>query len=213
MSNLLKSCIEECQPWEPPDLENGRHGITTDHTAVSLPTIDEITHIHEQARQEGLALGRSEGYTEGLAEGRAQAAQEAERLRSLAQAFSAEVARADESISHSVLELALDLARAMLKATLAVRPEAVLPVVRETINCLPGMKQPGLLVLHPEDAALVRSHMGDELEKSGWKIAEDAHMERGGCRVETPSNEIDATTPTRWQRIAAALGKQSDWLA
>lgn len=213
MSSILKASIEDCQPWEPPSLWSGREGITTDHTTVSLPTIDQVTHIHEQARQEGLALGRTEGYAEGLAEGRAQAAQVAERLCILAQAFSAELARADEAISHSVLELALDLARAMLKTTLAVRPEAVIPVVRETINYLPGMKQPALLFLHPEDAALVRSNMGSELEKSGWNIAEDTHMERGGCRVETPSNQIDATASTRWQRIAAALGKQSDWLA
>jgi len=30
--------------------------------------------------------------------------------------------------------------------------------------------------------------------------------------VETVTNQIDATTTTRWQRIAAALGKESDWL-
>lgn len=213
MSSILKDRYEAFQPWEPANLGANRHGVTTDHTSVSLPTIDQVAQINEQARLEGFALGRAEGHAEGLAEGRAQAAREAEQLHGIAETFRAEVARADESISHSVLELALDLARAMLKTTLAVRPEAVIPIVREAISYLPGMKQPALLFLHPDDAALVRSHMGDELEKSGWNIAEDAHMERGGCRVDTPSNQIDATASTRWQRIAAALGKQSDWLA
>jgi hypothetical protein len=35
-------------------------------------------------------------------------------------------------------------------------------------------------------------------------------MERGGCRIETASNQIDAATSDRWQRIAASLGKESD---
>jgi flagellar assembly protein FliH len=37
-------------------------------------------------------------------------------------------------------------------------------------------------------------------------------MERGGCRIETASNQIDATIGTRWDRITAALGKDTDWL-
>ncbi|MGH8429807.1 MAG: FliH/SctL family protein, partial [Solimonas sp.] len=49
--------------------------------------------------------------------------------------------------------------------------------------------------------------------QSGWCVVEDAQMERGGCRVETATNQIDASVATRWQRIAAALGKESDWLA
>lgn len=204
---------QDCQPWELLNLESGREGVITDHAAVSLPTIDQISQIHEQARQEGHALGRAEGHAEGLAEGREAAALMAEQLRLVAESFRAEVSRADEVISQDLLDLALDLARAMLKTALAIRPELVLPVVRETINYLPGVKQPALLFLHPEDLALIRDQLGNELEKSGWSIAEDSQLERGGCRVETPSNQIDASTPQRWQRLAAALGKNSDWLA
>jgi len=74
------------------------------------------------------------------------------------------------------------------------------------------VQQPALLVLNPEDVEIVRSHMKEELEKAGWRIAEDMHMERGGCRVETASNQVDASSPIRWQRIADAFGKHSDWL-
>ena len=54
--------------------------------------------------------------------------------------------------------------------------------------------------------------MDDELQKAGWRVADDAQLERGGCRIETASNQIDAATGSRWQRIAAALGKESEWL-
>lgn len=216
MSSVVipKEHSQDCQPWELLNLESGRQGgICTDHAAVSLPTIDQVSHIHDQARQEGYDLGLVEGRAEGLAEGRTEAAGEIERLRRIAETFQAEVAKADESISQDVLNLSLDLARAMLKTTLAMRPELILPIVREAINYLPGMKQPALLFLNPDDAVLVKSRLGDELTKAGWNIAEDEHLERGGCRAETPSNQIDASIPTRWQRLAAALGRESDWLA
>lgn len=171
----------------------------------------------EQGRAEGFEQGKAAGYEEGLAqgvaEGRAQAEAERAQLLQIAQVFGSEVANASERISSDVLELALDLSKAMLKQALIVRPELVIPVVGNAIRYLPTLQQPALLFLHPDDVALVNEHMGDELTKAGWRVVEEAHMERGGCRVETASNQIDATTSSRWQRIAAALDKESDWLA
>ena len=101
----------------------------------------------------------------------------------------------------------------MLKTALAVQPERVIPIVKEAVRYLPVLHQPALLFLNPADAELVKDRIGDELAKTGWQLADDAELERGSCRVETASNQIDATLPTRWQRLAAALGNQSDWLA
>ncbi len=102
----------------------------------------------------------------------------------------------------------------MLQTALAVRPELVLPIVREAIDYLPALQQPALLFLHPDDAAAgQRTASATSCEKAGWRVAEDTQLERGGCRVETASNQIDATTATRWQRLAAALGRESEWLA
>lgn len=215
MSSVVipKDSSQGFRSWEMASFENGRNGVTTDHTSVKLPTIDQVTHIHEQARQEGYDQGRSEGYADGLAQGREEAARETERMRMIAESFHREISRADELISQDVLGLSLDLAHAMLKTTLAVRPEVVLPIVREAINYLPGMKQPAMLFLNPDDAALVSEKMGTELTKLGWNISIDEHLEPGGCRAETPSNQIDASTSTRWQRLASAFGQNSEWLA
>lgn len=174
----------------------------------------------EEARREGYAQGQAEGHAEGhaagmqagLTEGRAAAAQEVEQLQRVAAAFTDEAARAGEAVAQDMLTLALDIAKAMLKTALDVRPELVLPVVADAIRYLPTVQLPAQLVLHPLDSAIVRENMEGELAASGWRIVEDAQMIRGGCRVETASNQIDATTPVRWQRIAEALGRQSDWL-
>lgn len=173
---------------------------------------DQLNTARETARQQGYADGLAAGRAAGLEEGRAQAAQELFHLQQIAGSFGTEVAQAHELIAIDMLDLSLDLAKAMLKTALTVRPELVIPIVGAAIRYLPTLQQPALLFLHPADAVLIKQHMGEELEKAGWRVAEENHMERGGCRVETASNQVDASTETRWQRIAAALGKESEWL-
>ena len=211
MSSVMSSVDQAaCQPWEMTSFDAHLHPAkNAGHTAVVLPTIEQITAIQEQARQEGYQAGHAEG----LAAGREEAAREADRLRELANTFSVEVAQADETISQQVLDLAVDLARALLKSALAIRPELVIPVVKEAVRYLPALHQPALLFLNPGDAVLVSDRIGDELSKMGWQLADDAQLEPGSCRVETANNQIDASLPTRWQRLTAALGKHSDWLA
>lgn len=163
--------------------------------------------------EQGKAQGLEQGYAEGLAQGRAQAADERARLLQVAQVFGDEIAQANERIASDILDLALDLSKAMLKNALSVRPELVVPVISDAVRYVPSLQQPALLYLHPDDAALANELIGEELTRAGWRVVADAQMARGGCRVDTPANQIDATVPSRWQRIAAALGKESDWLA
>ena len=167
----------------------------------------------EQGLAQGLAQGLEEGRRQGLEEGRAQALQEKLRLQELTETFSSEIANANETVADNLLDLALDLAKAMLKTELAVKPELIIPIVSEAIHYLPSVQQPALVHLHPDDAVLVRDMMGDELSASGWRIVEEQTIERGGCRIETASNQIDASVASRWQRIATALGKNTEWIA
>lgn len=173
---------------------------------------EQLALLREEARQQGRAEGIAEGRKLGLTEGRAQATEELLRLQQLADSFGNEVARANEVVAEDLLTLALDIAKAMLRTALVVKPELVLPIVGEAVRYLPSLQQPALLFLHPEDATLVMEHMHDELNKAGWRVAEDAHLERGGCRIETASNQIDATITNRWERIAANLGRESSWI-
>lgn len=192
--------------------------------AVAKQTAEQVAQQREEARRQGYAEGHAKGldagyaeghakgYAEGLEAGRAVAAREAMRLQQVADAFGSEVARVDEAVATEMLDLALDLAKAMLKTALKARPELVLPIVTEAIRYLPSVQQPALLALHPQDAEIVRHHLADELAKAGWRVTEDPQMEPGGCRIETASNQIDATPSVRWQRIADALGKHAGWL-
>jgi flagellar assembly protein FliH len=74
------------------------------------------------------------------------------------------------------------------------------------------MQKPAILMLNPEDAIIIRHALGQELEKGGWIVNDDASIERGGCKIDTPSNQIDAQVEARWQRLVNAVGKNLDWL-
>ncbi|WP_034293295.1 flagellar assembly protein FliH [Herbaspirillum sp. RV1423] len=183
-------------------------------------TVEEIEAIREQARQEGYAegqqqglqAGRAEGYMAGLQQGQTEVNETIQHLRQIAVSFGTEVSQSSETMAPELLSLGLDISKAMLKTALSVKPELILPTVTAAIHSLPSLQLPALLFLHPEDAALVREHLGDELGQHGWRIVEDPELDRGGCRIETGTNQIDATTQTRWRRIAESLSKQLDWL-
>jgi flagellar assembly protein FliH len=188
--------------------------------AAPMISEEELEAIREAARQQGyaegheagLAAGHASGYEDGLAMGRAEAAAELTHLQEIAAEFGNAVTGADEAIAADVLELALHLAKNMVRTAFEVRPELILPVVREAVDYLPTLQQPALLVLNPEDALIVRGSIGHELEKSGWRVIEDTKVARGGCRIDTASNQIDAQIASRWQRLAHALGRNVEWL-
>lgn len=201
MSSKLipKEQLSAYQRWELDSLEESAPAST-----VPLPTAEEVENIHRQAHQEGFAAGYQEG--------RAQANAELARLAQLMASLDGALAHFDAEVSKNLLALALDVAKQMLRETLKIRPELVLPVVQEAVNSLPPSGQHPHLRLHPDDAQLVRTLLADELNHYHWKIIEDARLARGGCRVETANSEVDASLESRWKRVLAAFGQDGSWL-
>ena len=181
---------------------------------IILPTVEQIERIHQQAQQEGYAAGYDAGFKTGHEVGRQagdeQAAADAIKLQGLLQSFQRELAGADQAIAGDLLALALCLAKQMMREALKVKPELILAVVRECLQHDAAFSQPGQLFLHPDDATLVREHLNHEL--NDCTVYVDTNIERGNCRIKMGNSHIDATLATRWQRIARALGQNSNWL-
>jgi flagellar assembly protein FliH len=198
-SNIIpKEQLSAYQRWELNSLDGSAKA------TVPLPTAEEVENTHRQAYQEGFAAGYGEG------KGKVDA--ELARMAQLMSALDGALSQFDETLSQNLLSLALDIAKQMLREALRVKPELVLPVIREAVSSLPQASQHPHLKLHPDDAALVRSLMADEMSHFHWKLIEDGRVERGGCRVETANSEIDATMESRWKRVLAALGSEGAWL-
>jgi flagellar assembly protein FliH len=225
LSDTPKELQSAYQRWEMASFGDDRPSVVASRAPVPAvpaapppppqpdwPSEEELAAIREQARLAGHEEGHAAGYADGLALGRAEAAIELEHLQAIAQEFGTAVARADETIAADVLDLALHLARSMLRTALEVKPELVIPAVREAIEYLPVLQQPALLMLNPADADIVRAGIGEELDKGGWRVVPDPTVARGGCKVDTATNQIDAQAGSRWERLTHALGKNLDWL-
>jgi flagellar assembly protein FliH len=171
---------------------------------IDLPTAAQLENIHIQAHEEG--------YQTGYAEGMKQASTEAQRITNMLESLNKELQQVDQRIAQDLLNLSLEIAKQMLQQALKIKPELLLNVVRAAINELPYFNQHAHLVLHTDDAELLRTSMGEQLLHTGWKIFEDSQIERGGCRVETAHSQIDATLPKRWQRVVASIGQDNAWL-
>ncbi|MDR0564117.1 MAG: flagellar assembly protein FliH [Azoarcus sp.] len=208
--------------------------------ALKLPTAADIERIHEEARKtgfdEGFAEGRDSGFAEGkeagyraghdagfeegqkegqktgFEESKTATEAEAQRLNGLVTQLESSLKKLDTEIAEELLSLSVELARKVLQHTLAVEPEAVVSAIRAVLQTLPQIR--AQIHLNPDDVALAHKYLGDELNQGGHILLEDETVSRGGCRVETPSAEIDATMETRWRRTIESLGREhAPWVA
>lgn len=193
-----------------------------------LPSADDIGRIYHDAHREGyeaglvegLEAGHAEGFAAGHAEGLEagqkkgydQAVLDAQPLAVLFDGFAVAVEEVRQSVTQDAVTLSLDIAQQMLREALKIKPKLFIPLIKSAIEGMPQGVQHPEIHLNPEDALLVRDLLKAELTKADWKIVEDHRIDRGGCRIECTTAEIDATMPSRWKRIAAALGQDHTWL-
>jgi flagellar assembly protein FliH len=201
-SSTPKEQLTAYERWELPSFGTTGAGNTHarqqgNRAGIALPTAVQLEEIQRQAHDEGYQAG----YTEGT-----------QRIAALLNAMEQALQQADQAIAQDLLSLSLEVARQMLQQTLKIKPEVLLSVISEAISSLPHFNQGAHLVLHPDDATMVRASMGEQLSHSGWKIYEDALLARGGARVETAHSQIDATLANRWHRIVASIGQDSSWI-
>jgi flagellar assembly protein FliH len=173
-----------------------------------LPASDPslLERAREEAHGAGLEAGRRE----------AEALLQAERdaLRELSNGLAQLMHDFEQNLANDVLSLSLALAKLIVRQSVKVKPDLVLSVVREAVSSLPGVDQQTTIHLHPHDAALLRKLAENDkrLRELPWKIVEDTQLERGGCRLDTATTEVDATLETRWRRVIAALGRDDTWI-
>jgi len=191
--------------------ENADSGMVRRPKTVSKAA-SSISDALENVRKEAYTKGMQEGFAVGMAKAKEYAAKDHAQFLSIAQAFEQALEMADQKIEEDILGLALDIAKLILKTKINVDPAIVLPVVRDAIHYLPQVQKPARIIVHHEDARILRDQLGEELSEQAWQIQEDNNIERGGCLVETGENQIDATNAMRWKRITDALAKSNDWL-
>jgi flagellar assembly protein FliH len=153
--------------------------------------------------QEGHAAGLEQGLEQGLAEGRERIDALCGQWQQLVDQLVAPLARVDHRVEQSLVTLAMELARNLLKAEARTSPRLLLATVQEAVAALPGHEPRITFFLHGQDLALLREQFDDDsLARRGWELVEDPLLEPGRLRLKTAMSELETDLH---QRIDALM--------
>jgi flagellar assembly protein FliH len=176
----------------------GHHG-PDDHRQV-----EQMQQQFEQQVREARAQGRREGE----AAGRAQAADAirpvVERLARSIDEISGLRGRMRREAEADTIQLALAIARRVLRRQLAIDPEALHGLVLGALEKLEG-QEVARVRLHPAHAALVKTCLEQYAAGARVEILPDPSREPGTVVFETQRGNLDASIDSQLQEIERGL--------
>jgi flagellar assembly protein FliH len=196
----------DVRQWVPPFIEGGKVG---DQRTVQPPSARSLERLQKSAYEEGYEQGRREGFEFGHKEGLTQSQHDLERFKTqlerLLTTFEQPLRELDNRIEQELLTLVIAIVRQLVRREVKSDPNLIIGVVREALSILPVNSRNVRLLVHPEDAELIREiyALGDT--EVGWSLVEDPVINRGGCKVVTDTSQIDATLESRLASLMAPL--------
>ncbi len=177
--------------------------------------------------QQQLQRERLKALDEGHAQGTEAARQEAQRahraeiktvheqhrqtLADLVAQFQSAIGMQRDAQAQAVLQLACDIARQVLRREIQTDAQSLMPVIHEVLALVDEDAQRITVHLHPDDLAAVQAAAQAAASSALITWVPDTTVDVGGCRVLHAGTTIDATLPTRWQRVIASLGLDAQW--
>ena len=155
-----------------------------------------------------MEAARKQAFEQGLEEGRRQAGAQLEavlgRLARSIEEIAGLKARLRIEAEREVVELAVAVARRVLRRELHVDPEALLGLVKAAMEKASQREMTEVRV-HPSHAALVRAHLARIGAPEAIEVVADASLEPGAVILETARGTIDASLETQLEEINRGL--------
>ena len=134
--------------YELPTVEGMLLGDFSD--GASMPTARQVEALHRQAYSEGFEAGRADGYAAGEHNAADEIGQRVAALNGILGDLRAPLAELDSQLVESVADLAILIAKLLVRRELKTEPGEVVGVVRETIRHLPVASRGLRLRLNPD---------------------------------------------------------------
>jgi flagellar assembly protein FliH len=206
-TRIIRAETSEVTQWQPPHVH--RKGETPSDEARGVLTAAQLDAIQKAAHDEGFEQGRKEGqaygHREGLEEGRAATRGRIERLDQILGTLEKPFEQLDQQVENEIVTLVISMVRQLIRREVKLDPGQIVGVVREALGILPVSARGIRVVLHREDAVLVRNAYTLGEHDQQWQIIEDPVIQRGGCRIHTDTSQIDATLDSRLNSLIAPL--------
>lgn len=238
LNRIPKEELTAYERWELPLLDaRGNEVVLEEEREVKPLTAADIDEIHQAAREDGFNEGKEQGIKEGHTEGYEQGHKEGleagyaegkesghsegyeetrsevntslERLEQLLGELLVPIARHQDELETSLVNLTMALARAVVYRELTIDSSQIRQVVRKALESLPSTAENTRIYVHPDDSSSV-SEVAERFEAAA-SVVEDDRLLPGGCRVETRNSLVDFTVEKRFQRaVQSMLEQQTD---
>lgn len=183
----------------------------------AAPAAAPVHHEHAAAEQQAMrdahlaALEReafAKGFAQGELAGGEAAGQRGEMmLHRLTQTIE-ELAQVRTQMIHQterqMVQLAMAIARRVVQREVSLDPDLLIAMARVALERL-GETAQVKIRLHPDDYEAAGAARVAQLAGSNVMILADAHLSRGGCRIESDMGVLDAGVDAQLQEIARAL--------
>lgn len=182
----------------------------------SGPEAERIRDLLLREFQSRIERERAQAFESGREAGRNLARQELqaplERVARSLDELAACRARYRKETEREVVQLALEIARRILRRELTIDPEAILGLVRAGLESA-SLREVLEVRLHPSHAETVRLCLNKLGAPAGLAVIADPHLEPGAVLVETRRGGFDASANAQLEEIQrgfADLLEQSD---
>ena len=193
--------------------ESLREEAQAEHDRIIAEAQAEVEKLKAAAKEEAHAEGLAEGHEEGLAKAREEMERElkdstakAEHVMQTAkEAMKEYVVQAE----HEIVTIAMEVVEKILPQHFIDVPQAVLPLVRETIKRVSDQKE--IIIRVAPDCYDVVLMARDEFRamleggSSQLEVKTDESLKPGDCVLETPNGSVDARLSTQLGLIEKAV--------
>ena len=188
--------------WALPQVEGHLIGRPPDDKKAQAAAEAIARVAKEQAEQRGYEAGMAKAQAD-MQPRLAELDARIKKLDALLQYVARPLQELDAEVEKTLLQLTLAVGKQLARRELRVDPAQVIAIIRESLQELPSTAREIRVLLHPEDAAIVRERLTAPVSERAWTIVEDPTMSRGGCVVRTETSTIDARLDSRINAVIA----------
>ncbi len=179
----------EAEGWIPPSVSSSGGAASQQDSEEN-----QIRALLEEARREGLELGRAEGLREYQ--------QKTADLQALITALARPLEALDERVEQQLAHLALGIGQQLSAHRLQQHPEDIIDIVKAGLELLPVSRESTRIKVNPADASILKEvgALDQRIE-----LLEDAAIARGGCLLQSGSSSVDRSVTARLQQVVSQL--------
>ena len=193
--------------WEMPALLEQQEIDQQASLVKQLPTLEEIEKIRADAYEEGFNSGKVKGLKAG--EKLTQ-----KKVASLVQSFNQPLQEKDDRLERVLLDMTLQLSKAIIHRELSIDSDAVNEIIREVFELVDMEEGKFRVQLNPQDIKRVAYFLEKEYATDAkYQLITDDKIKQGGCIIRSDAHYVDAQVETRIDKMLEEVYSQQDCAA